>query len=98
MKKILTTLKIKNKIYREEHKDEIIAYREEHKECQKQYREENIDYFKEYNKQYRKEHKEQLNTQQKQKFDCDCGGKYTVCNKARHLKSKIHKLYLENET
>tara|TARA_R110000772_G_scaffold75579_2_gene163958 strand:+ start:2009 stop:2458 length:450 start_codon:yes stop_codon:yes gene_type:complete len=46
--------------------------------------------MKEYNKLYRKkntdEHKDKIN----EKFNCECGGKYTFNNKVRHLKTKKH--------
>ena len=30
-----------------------------------------------------------------QKFECDCGGKFTLCHKTEHIKTAIHKNYLE---
>tara|TARA_R110001606_G_scaffold312089_1_gene458840 strand:- start:57 stop:641 length:585 start_codon:yes stop_codon:yes gene_type:complete len=78
----------------------------------KKYREENSDHLKEHEKRYREEHREQKkeydkeyrenNKKKKQeKFDCECGGKYTHNHKSKHFKTKIHKNYLnslENET
>jgi hypothetical protein len=49
--------------------------------CERQ-AEHNRDY-KEYIKEYRKE-----------KFNCECGGKYTLSHKLRHFNSKKHQKYL----
>lgn len=44
----------------------------------------------EYNKKYNKKYYEQNKDYWKQHFNCECGGKYTVCNKPRHFASKKH--------
>ena len=44
-------------------------------------------------KQYREQNKEKINTKQREHFDCPCGGKYTVCHKSRHMKTKKHQEY-----
>jgi hypothetical protein len=49
---------------------------------------------KECNANYRKINRTQINEKQKQKFDCPCGGRYTLCHKSTHLNSKKHKKYL----
>tara|TARA_R110000772_G_scaffold160736_1_gene271890 strand:- start:172 stop:678 length:507 start_codon:yes stop_codon:yes gene_type:complete len=49
----------------------------------------------EYQKLYRQDNKEQINEQKKQKFDCDCGGKYIYGNKSRHEKTIIHQNYVD---
>ena len=54
----------------------------------------NIDYFKNRNKKYRESNKEKILLQNKQKFNCNCGGKYTYSSKARHLKSKKHQSFI----
>jgi hypothetical protein len=45
---------------------------------------------------YREKHKERINEKQKEKFNCECGGKYTYSSKARHKKTKKH-LEFENK-
>jgi hypothetical protein len=71
-----------------------------------EYRKEHIDYYNEYGAEYRqenreyfenyfKEHREELNIKKREKFDCECGGRYTRCHKTQHLKSQKHKQYLE---
>jgi hypothetical protein len=66
-----------------------------------------VHYFKTYNaklnsrfprrtqKQYRIDNKIQIREKKCEKFQCECGGRFTQQNKSAHLKSKIHKLYLE---
>jgi hypothetical protein len=72
-------IKEKNKEYYEANKDKI-------KIQTKEYRENNKDKKKE----YREENKDKLN----QKYECDCGGKYTHNHKSRHLKSQKHTKYI----
>ena len=45
-------------------------------------------------KQYYKKNIEIIQMKKKEKFECVCGGKYTRNHKARHLKSIMHKGYL----
>lgn len=71
------------------------------KDYQKKYREENKDKIKDYQKNYQKENKDTINEQKKnyrkiKKFNCECGGKYRVDSKARHLKTKKHINYIAN--
>lgn len=77
----------KHKKYAQDNKEHI-------KEYMKDYYQEKKEQFKEHNKQYREEHKEQIQLQKKQKIDCECGGKYTHCHKARHLRTQLHQKYL----
>lgn len=64
-------------------------------ECDKLYREQNKEQIAEKAKQYYNQHKEQVLEKQNQKFDCECGGKYTQANKTKHEKSKKHTDYLQ---
>ena len=41
-------------------------------------------------KQYNIEHAEQVARRRNHKHDCECGKKYTIPNKTRHLQSKKH--------
>jgi hypothetical protein len=84
-------LKEKQKKYYEENGDKI-------REREKIYREENGDKIREREKKYRDKNRDQINAKHKEKFDCECGGKYTHTHKARHLRTQKHQLYLENET
>jgi len=60
----------------------------------KEYRENNKEYYKEWNKQYRENNKEKIKQYKNEKFNCECGGKYTTANKVRHMKSRKHKNFI----
>ena len=47
-------------------------------------------------KAYYLANREQLNENAKEKFNCECGGKFTKVHKSRHLKSKMHQKYLNS--
>ena len=65
-------------------------------EKNKEYYENNKKTITEYKKEWYKDNKETILEKKNQKFNCDCGGKYTYINKAKHLKSKKHQTYLQN--
>jgi|688.fasta_scaffold493325_1 hypothetical protein len=62
------------------YKTHFIEYYKTHKEQ-----------YSKYGLEYRETHKEKI----KEKFICQCGGKYTHQNKTIHLKSKKHNTYLD---
>ena len=62
----------------------------------KKYQEENREECKEKSKAHYEKNKERISEQRKVKILCHCGMTYTHCNKARHLKSKTHQNYLNN--
>jgi len=68
-------------------------YRENNKEKLKQYYANNKEKIAQQTKEYRENNKAKLN----QKFQCECGGKYTHKNKPSHMKTNKHKKYLENQ-
>jgi hypothetical protein len=86
------------------HKDNIVnkmiagrtnaAYYQDNKEQIKQYKQDHKDEHKQYQKQYRQDNKEQIKQYNKQKNICECGGRFTNVNKARHLKSPKHVNYI----
>ena len=43
---------------------------------------------------YNKRHKEQIDKRVSQKFDCECGGKYTYSHKTTHFKCIRHQAFL----
>ena len=52
-------------------------------------------------KEHRKAHKEEYakrvrdyREKNKEPTNCECGGKYTYCNKTRHLKTKKHQAFI----
>ena len=74
------------KKYAEKHKDHI-------KDYIKHYYEENKEQRLEYAKQYREENKETLASKAKEKYDCECGGKYVHGERARHFRTQLHQKY-----
>ena len=87
------------KEYREEHKEQIA-------QKYKEYYEDNKEKIAQKDKEYYANNKEQILQKEKeryqinkaklnQKFQCECGGKYTHANKARHMKTQKHQKYIE---
>jgi hypothetical protein len=101
MKQYNEANKDKIKQYYEDNKEQIKerskqyyeANKEQIKEQTKQYRGDNREQIKQYREQYREEHKKEMN----QKHDCECGGCYTICHKARHYKTSKHQIYEKNK-
>jgi group I intron endonuclease len=76
-----------------EHKKEWREQNKEHmKELCKEWREQNKEHRLEYLKNYHERNKEYIY----EKFNCECGGKFTRGNKGQHEKTKRHQRYLEN--
>ena len=48
------------------------------------------------NKKYREQNIEMIKHWQSIKFECECGVSCLLPNKARHIKSPAHQLYLES--
>ena len=108
LRPILTTYETLNynKIYYETNKDEIKNQNKEYYEAnkdktlnyQKTYYEANKDEInekrKEYGLEYYYKNKDKINKVSKEKYNCDCGGKYTRHNSKRHFKSKRHQAYI----
>ena len=63
-------------------------YNEENKEKIQKYRDDRKEIKKEYDKKYRENKKE--------KYVCDCGGKYILKHKTTHQKSNKHLKFLED--
>ena len=61
------------------------------KEKFKQYYDANKEKFNNKCKKYNEVNKDKL----QEKFNCDCGGKYTLAGKSQHIKSLKHKNYIE---
>ena len=82
----------------EKHKELSAKYRAEKpekiKESWAKYKAENPEKIKEYKKRYRAEHIDEINAKLKEKFNCECGGKYTYINKSQHIKTKMHQEYI----
>tara|TARA_R110002049_G_scaffold38976_1_gene120310 strand:- start:2 stop:505 length:504 start_codon:yes stop_codon:yes gene_type:complete len=78
----------------QDNKEKISEYKKEYyqdnKEKISEYYQENKEKIHEYKKEWYQNNKEKYN----QKFNCECGGKYTDSNKSRHFKTKNHKNYI----
>ena len=79
-------------------KEYSFQYAQEHKE---ELKEKNAQYYQkykkeifEYKKKYYQQHKEEFKKKRKEKFKCECGGKYLKQNKAQHEKTQKHQKYL----
>ena len=91
------------KKYRVEHKDELQKKRKIYvkknenlmKEKRKEKYRENKNDMNKKSREYQKKNIEQINKNRGVKFDCQCGGHYTLRHKARHLKTKQHIKWLE---
>ena len=68
-----------------------------HKNYHKNYQEEHREKVNKYTKKYREENREKILKKKNEKIDCECGGKYLMCNKSRHLNSKKHQSYLSSK-
>ena len=63
----------------------------------KEYYIDNKEIISEQNKIYRENNKEIISEQKKEKYDCECGGKYTRGHKARHIKSDKHQAFISSK-
>ena len=82
--------KVKNTKYRETHKEQIIEKKKEYYEAHKnEIKEQSKEYY-EANKNEIKERREANKEKLYEKFNCDCGGKYTLQNKTTHEKTQRH--------
>jgi hypothetical protein len=87
-----------HKEYIEANKEKLINWRKEYydtnknqinDDCKKYY-EANKDIIKDKSKEYYETNKEKIN----EKFECNCGGKYSKGDKSKHNKTKKHQLYI----
>lgn len=61
----------------------------------KRYRETNKQAIAAKKKQYHEANKDKIKERINKKYNCLCGGKYTLANKSRHFKSLKHRAYAE---
>ena len=78
---------LRSKKYYENNKEVCIKRVKEYTELHKK---EKLEYAK----NWRKEHREEQLEKQKQKTECECGGRYTNNHKQRHFRTDIHTNYL----
>jgi hypothetical protein len=72
-----------------------ITEQEYNKIYMKEYYKQNREQMKQNSKIYKENNREEVYRKQNEKFDCDCGGRFTQQNKIQHLKTNLHKQYLE---
>ena len=93
-----------NKKHREENKEYYKEYKKQHykdnKEKYQAYNQENKETIAERKKKYFEENKEHLVKKKKEWGstikECECGSKYTLNHKQRHIKSKKHQNYISS--
>ena len=75
--------------------------RDDHIEKMKLYRKENPETIKRNNQDYYKANKERLDAKSKErlsvKFNCECGGRYSLASKSHHTKTKKHQQWLQTQ-
>ena len=80
----------------EEKKQYYQDNKEYFKEKARQNREENKERDIQQSKEYYEKNKDRINEERKEKMTCECGVSFTKHHKARHLKSKYHQDFLNN--
>ena len=85
------------KEYRGDNKEKIKQYYEDNKDKIKQYRENNKEKIIKQRKEYREDNKDKIRKNKNKKINCECGGRYIINNKSRHLKTKKHINYLNSK-
>jgi len=84
--KNIDKIKDSHKKYYQNNKDKILDYYQKNKEK-----------LKDYQKDYKEKNRDKILENNNEKFNCECGGKYTRCHKARHERSKKHINYLNRK-
>ncbi len=81
----------------------IAEYRQDNKEKRAEYYQDNKEKIAEYSQKYRQDNKEKIaeyrqDNKEKlaEKFNCECGGKYTYCHTTRHMKSQKHLKWVQS--
>lgn len=82
------------KQYRKQYYKDNQEYLEQQR---KQYLLNNKVQIQQRNKQYRKNNLEQIQQKMNQKYDCECGGKYTYAHKTEHERTQQHQNYINNQ-
>ena len=61
-----------------------------------EYYRDNREHINEYCRKYKQNNKDSLNERASEKFNCECGGKYTRNHKLCHFKTKKHIAYINS--
>jgi hypothetical protein len=78
---------------KERYENNINNLKDREKKYQKKAYENNKEKILEVQKEYYKNNKEKILERLKEKFNCECGGCYTIGNKNHHFKTKRHQEY-----
>lgn len=74
----------------QKHREYYEANKYELAEKHREYYEVNKEQISQRAREYYEVNKEQINQKRSQKIDCECGGKYTLDHRSRHMKTKKH--------
>tara|TARA_R110002049_G_scaffold234559_1_gene407777 strand:+ start:209 stop:772 length:564 start_codon:yes stop_codon:yes gene_type:complete len=77
-------------------KESSKSYYEANKESKKEYYQAKKEEINERQLAYYNTHKEEINEKNREKFNCDCGGRFTKVNKIQHIKTNKHQKYLNS--
>ena len=94
-----------NKKWKENNKERVKEYHKQNYETNKEnikaksreYHNNNKEKCNARSREYRAKHKKELNAKAKQKYQCECGGRYIKTHKARHLRTKKHQDFINNQ-
>ncbi len=95
-----------SKLYYETNIDKIKDYKKEYREKNtdklkikyKEYYDENTEKIKIRSKKYYDENTEKIKVKNQEKFTCTCGSNYTYNHRLRHMKTKKHLKFLEEQS
>ena len=71
--------------------------KEERKKYKEKWYQDNIEERNEQNAKWYQDNRDEILKRNKQKHNCECGGKYTTSSKARHLTLNKHKKFMKNQ-
>jgi len=95
--RVLPTLKEQKDSQKIYNRKKYLENKDYFREKSYEYRINNPDWYKEYQGNYRKQNREKLIELYRQKYECDCGGRYTYTNRVRHFASKKHANWIESQ-
>ena len=62
----------------------------------KEYYQDNIESIREHKRKYNNDNRDAIKKKESEKFNCECGGKYTRNHKLCHFKTKKHIAYINS--
>ena len=61
-----------------------------------EYRKDTTENKAQYDKEYREQNKDKIRERKREKCCCECGGKYTHDAKSQHMKTMMHRQFIES--